>query len=84
MFWSVIDDLKDIEARVRIKRDERIVGDGDHDNDDDNDDRDRPGPSRKRKSEDTLRFIRNLVSKWETCASKLTYLMRVGSLRLLD
>jgi hypothetical protein len=77
MFWSVVDDLKDVEARVRIKRDERVVGDGDNDED-------RPGPARKRKSEDSLRFIRNLVAKRESCVSKSYYLMRVGSLRSLD
>jgi hypothetical protein len=77
MFWSVVDDLKDVEARVCIKRDERVVGDGD-------DDDDRPGPARKRKSEDSLKFIRNLVAKRESCVSKGTYLMRVGSLRSLD
>jgi hypothetical protein len=81
MFWAVVDDLKDVEARVRIKRDERIVGDGDGN---DNDDEGRPGPARKRKSEDSLKFIRNLVAKRETCLTKATYLMRVGSLRSLD
>jgi hypothetical protein len=77
MFWSVVDDLKDVEARVRIKRDERVVGDGD-------DDDDRPGPARKCKLEDSLKFIRNLVAKRESSVSKGTYLMRVGSLRSLD
>jgi hypothetical protein len=57
------------------------VGDGDGNN---NDDEGRPGPARKRKSEDSLKFIRNLVAKRETCLTKATYLMRVGSLRSLD
>jgi hypothetical protein len=56
--------------------------DGSRDNDDDN--ADRPGPSRKRRSEDTIRFIRNMVLKRETYASKSMYLMRVSSLRSLD
>jgi hypothetical protein len=86
-FWGVVDDLKNMEARVRVKRDERIVGDnvnvdGTRDNDDDNGDR--PGPSRKRRSEDTLRFIRNMVLKRETYPSKSFYLMRVSSMRSLD
>jgi hypothetical protein len=79
-FWAVVDDLKDMEARVRVKRDERIVdGNGDSDNNGE-----RPGPARKRRSEDSNRFIRNMVVKRETYSSKSMYLMRVSSLRSLD
>jgi hypothetical protein len=80
-FWGVVDDLKSMEARVRVKRDERIVGDDLAAN---NDNEDRAGPARKRRSEDTLRFIRNMVVKRETYATKSTYLMKVSSFRSLD
>jgi hypothetical protein len=80
-FWGVVDNLKSMEARVRVKRDERIVGDDLAAN---NDNEDRAGPARKRRSEDTLRFIRNMVVKRETYATKSTYLMKVSSFRSLD
>jgi hypothetical protein len=80
-FWGVVDDLKDMEARVRVKRDERIVED---DVGADNDNEDRPGPARKKRSEDSLRFVRNMVLKRETYATKSEYLMRVSSMRSLD
>jgi hypothetical protein len=86
-FWSVVDDLKNMEARVRVKRDERIVGDNmdnGNSNDGNDDNGDRPGPSRKRRSEDTVRFIRNMVMKRESYATKSEYLMRVSSMRSLD
>jgi hypothetical protein len=81
MFWGVVDDLKNMEARVRVKHDERIVGDDLGDN---NYNEDRAGPARKRRSEDTNRFIRNMVVKRETYATKSEYLMRVSSMRSLD
>jgi hypothetical protein len=86
-FWGVVDNLKDVEARVRVKRDERIVGDDVNmagNNGAGDDDENRAGPARKRRSEDTLRFIRNMVVKRETYATKSTYLMRVSSMRSLD
>jgi hypothetical protein len=86
-FWSVVDDLKNMEARVRVKRDERIVGnnmDNGNGNNGNDDNGDRPGPSRKRRSEDTVRFIRNMVMKRESYATKSEYLMRVSSMRSLD
>jgi hypothetical protein len=82
-FWGVVDDLKAMEVRVSVKRDERIVGDNvDAANEDDNGER--PGPARKKRSEDTLRFIRNLVQKRESYPTKSDYLMRVASMRSID
>jgi hypothetical protein len=78
-----VDDLKAMEVRVSVKRDERIVGDNvDAANEDDNGER--PGPARKKRSEDTLRFIRNLVQKRESYPTKSDYLMRVASMRSID
>jgi hypothetical protein len=73
-FWAVVDDLKDVEAKVRVKRDERIV-DGNED---------LPGPSRKRRPEQTVEFIRKIVLKRETFSTKSTYLLRVSSMRSFD
>jgi hypothetical protein len=67
-----------------VKRDERIVGDDLDVTASNGDDDERPGPARKRRSENTLRFIRNMVVKRESYESKSSYLMRVSSMRSLD